>query len=327
MNKKSKNEPKKVKNIYAIRRKFKKNFGAVVRGLLVFGFCFLILQPLLAKVSLSFMTLSDLYDSTVINIPRNPTITNYRLVIQLMSYQRAFYDSVWITLLVAVLQVVSATLVGYGFARFRFPFQKFLFALVLLTIIIPPQTIMTALYLSFRFFDVFGLITLIRGEPLNLLNSIAPYMMLCLGCMGLKSGLYIFLMRQFFRGMPKELEEAAYVDGLGPFSTFWRIMMPGAKPMITSCFLFAIVWQWTDGFYSTLFFRNVTMMSVSISSLADRFGAYWNDVLGETGIPPIPLVEKIQATGVILTIFPLLIIYLFAQRGFLESINHSGIKA
>ena len=326
MNKNNEPAVRRERNPYAWKRKIKRNFWAVIRGLLVFGLCFLIIQPLLSKLSLSFMTLTDLFDSTVINIPREPTTVNYRFVRELMSYDLAFRNSLWVTLLVAVLQVAAATVVGYGFARFRFPFQNFLFGLVLFTIIIPPQTIMTALYMNFRFFDIFGIITLIRGEPLNLLNTIIPYFILCLGCMGLKGGLYIYLMRQFFRGMPKELEEAAYVDGLGPFGTFVRIMAPGAKPMMTSCFLFSFVWQWTDGFYPVLFFRNFTLISVAVDSLADRFGHYWNVVLGH-GVAPPSLVELIQATGVLMTMAPVLLMYLFAQRGFLESINHSGIKA
>jgi len=318
---------KKEKNPYAIRRKIRKIFWSIVRGLLVFGLCFLILQPLLSKVSLSFMADTELYDGTVINIPRTPTTVNYRIVSELMTYQKSFINSVWMAVLVAVLQVFTATLVGYGFARFKFPFQKPLFALVLLTIVIPPQTIMAALYLSFRFFDIFGLISLIRGEPLNMLNTIYPYLMMVTGCMGLKSGLYIYLMRQFFRGMPKELEEAAYVDGLGAFGTFFRIMMPGAKPMMTSCFLFAFVWQWTDSFYSILFFRDFPLLAVALDGLTENYRGYWGNVLNMAGLPPVPLVQVMQATGVLLVILPVLIIYLFAQRGFLESINHSGIKA
>ena len=95
---------------------------------------------------------------------------------------------------------------------------------------------------------MFGLIEAIRGETLNLRGSVLPYYLMSAGCMGLKNGLYIYMTRQFFRNQPKELEEAAYVDGCGTLRTFFRIMLPDAKPIITSCFLFSFVWQWTDSF-------------------------------------------------------------------------------
>lgn len=313
-------------NSFVVKRKIIGFTISLLRGLLLFGLCFLILQPLLSKISFSFMTEQDLYDPTVINIPRSPTLDNYRVVADLMSYTRALASTVYYSTLIALLQTLSATVVAYGFARFQFPLKRLLFGLVLFTIIIPPQTFLTSLYLNFQFFDVFGIIRLIMGQPLNLLNTTAPYMLMALGCMGLKSGLFVYLLRQFFRNMPKELEEAAYVDGAGTFRTFWNIMLPGAVPMITSCFLFAFVWQWTDSFYSTLFLRNVSLLSISIGALAERFNNYWIEVLGMGGLPPASLVSFIISTGTLMVIGPVLLMYLFAQRGFVESIAKSGIK-
>ena len=115
------------------------------------------------------------------------------------------------------------TLVGYGFARFEFPLKSFWFACVMLIILVPPQTISTSLHLHFRFFDIFGIKEMLTGESWNLRGSVLPYYMMSAGCMGLKNGLYIFLIRQFFRTIPKDLEEAAYVDGCGTLKTFIRI--------------------------------------------------------------------------------------------------------
>ncbi len=313
-------------NAYVLKRKTANWVVVVVRSLLIIGLCFLILQPLMSKISISFMTQQDLYDSTVINMPRNPTTENYSLVADLMNYGRVLLNSVWVSVLVSVLQIVAATLVGYGFARFKFPGQKIFFGLVLLTIIVPPQTILTSLYLSFSFFDVFGIIKALTGQPINMLNTPLPYLLLVSGCMGLKSGLYIYLLRQFFRGMPKELEEAAYVDGSNAFRTFATIMLPDALPMITSCFLFAFVWQWTDTFYATLFFRQVPLVSVALGSLAERFSNHWGVTLGNAGLPPVALAQVMTSTGTLMVIVPILLIYLFAQRGFVESVSKSGIK-
>ena len=118
-------------------------------------------------------------------------------------------NTLWISLLVSVLQGVSCTLVAYGFARYQFPLKKFWFACVVLLIIVPPTTIQTSLYMYFANFDILGIFKAINGKPINLRTSIIPYAMMSLTCMGLKNGLYIYMLRQYFRGVPKSLEEAA----------------------------------------------------------------------------------------------------------------------
>ena len=149
---------------------------------------------------------------------------------------------------------------------------------------------------------------------------------MCCGCMGLKNGLYIFMIRQYFLGFPYELEEAAYVDGCGPFATFFKIMIPGAKPILTSCFLFSFVWQWTDSFYTELFLGKIKLLSTQVNALTDRFGQYLAALYGGGGQAPIGYANAILSTGVLLTIIPLIILYLFAQRLFVESISSTGLK-
>ncbi|MBP5555433.1 MAG: carbohydrate ABC transporter permease [Lachnospiraceae bacterium] len=298
-----------------------------VRFILLFGLCFLIIQPILNKISISFMTEGDLYDPVVINIPAHFTTENYQLAAKIMNYKLALKNSFITSLTIALLQVVVCTLVGYGFARYDFPFKKFWFGCVLLMIIIPPQVVSTSLYLHFKFFDFFGLIKLITGSEINLRGSVLPYYMLSAGCMGLKNGLYIYLIRQFFRNIPKELEEAAYVDGCGTLKTFIIIMLPDAKPILTSCFLFAFVWQWTDGFYSRMFLGNMKLVSTSISTIVDSLSDYIMKSLGlQTGTVSTAYANCILATGTLMIIMPLIILYLFAQRGFVESLSQTGIK-
>lgn len=310
---------------YLLRKKLF-NIGYVIcRAILIFGLCFLIVQPLLNKISLSFMEERDLYDSTIVSIPRNFTTANYKLVAQLTSYWKALGTTTYISLIVSVFQVAAATLVGYGFARYKFPLKNFWFFMVILVIVVPPQTIMAPLYLNFTFFDPLGLISLVSGSSINLTNTMLPYLLLCLGCMGLKSGLYIYLIRQFFRNVPKDIEEAAYVDGCGKFKTFYRIMLPDAKPIITSCFLFAFVWQWTDKFYSSMFLRKYTLLSTELNGLSGALDSFVKNA-GIAEKASQAYSGAIVATGTLMTIIPLLIIYVFAQKGFVESLSQSGIK-
>ena len=311
---------------YLLKKKIGEVFISIVRFILLFGMCFMILQPIFNKISVSFMTENDLYNPIVIAIPAHFTTENYRVAADIMNYSKGIVNSAVISITIAILQIAVCTLVGYGFARFKFPLKKFWFACVILVILIPPQTISSSLHLHFRFFDIFGIIQAVRGEALNLRGSVIPYYLLSAGCMGLKNGLYIFMIRQFFRNIPEDMEEAAYVDGCGTLKTFVRIMLPEAKPIITSCFLFAFVWQWTDGFYSKMFLGGKVLVSTSLARLVDSLGAYIQRVLGIKTTISIAYSNCILATGTLMIIMPLIILYLFAQRAFVESISSTGIK-
>ena len=308
---------------YLLKKKMMNTGVSICRFILLFGMCFLILQPILNKISVSFMTEEDLYNPIVVSIPEHFTTENYLLAAELMNYSKAIVNSFVISLTIAVLQIAVCTLVGYGFARFNFPLKKFWFACVIMVILIPPQTISSSLFLHFRFFDVFGIFKLIKGETINLRGSVLPYYLMSGGCMGLKNGL---LIRQFFRNIPVDMEEAAYVDGCGTLKTFVRIMLPEAKPILTSCFLFAFVWQWTDGFYSKMFLGTTSLVSTGLARLVDSLGAYIQRLTGTLTTVSIAYSNCILATGTLMIIVPLIILYLFAQRAFVESISNSGIK-
>jgi multiple sugar transport system permease protein len=318
---------------YALKNSIVDTVYKIFRAILLFGLCFLILQPLLDKLSVSFMEQQDLYDATVISIPRHFSTSNYQISMRILDYFATLIQSVVFLTISALLQVAACTLTAYGFARYKFPGRNILFMCVFLLIIVPPQTIMSSLYLNFQFFDIFGIVRLVTGRTLNLLGSPSGYLLLSATAMGLKSGLYIFLLRQYFRGVPKELEEAAYVDGCGRFYTFCRIMLPDAAPMLTSCFLFSFVWQWTDTLFTTLFMRNFKLISLALSKMTDGFYHWWagqNAWGSGTGAlmsqPPIAYLQAILATGMLLCLAPLVLLYLVAQRAFVESLTQTGIK-
>ena len=313
---------------YLLRKTVMQYGVSICRAVLLFGLCFLILQPLLNKISVSFMTEGDLYDPIVTAIPLHFTTENYKLAAGLMEYSSTIVNSLMIALTISFLQVAVCTLVGYGFARFQFPLKRFWFACVMVMVLIPPQVISTSLHLHFRFFDVLGIFKLLTGSTLNLKSSVIPYYLMSAGCMGLKNGLYIYMIRQFFRNIPKELEEAAYVDGCGTLKTFIRIMLPDAKPILTSCLLFAFVWQWTDGFYSSMFLGNISLLSIKLKQLPDTFGGYMARITGaasSAGVS-VPYSNCMLATGTLMVIMPLIVLYLFAQKGFVESLSSTGIK-
>ena len=299
---------------------------SIVRGVIIAGICFLILYPTLVKLSVSFMPEKDIYDVTVRYVPKSPTLENYKTVIKAMKYSTAFWNTLKLALLTSLMQLISCTLIGYGFARFKFKGRSFLFALVILTMVVPPQTLMIPLFLHFRYFDIFGIVSAVTGgKGINLLESYWPFILMSMTGMGLKNGLYIYIMRQFFRNMPKELEEAAYVDGAGMLRTFAQIMLPSAVPSMVTVFLFSFVWQWTDTFYSTLFLQKTRVLASALSSVSFDVT---QKIYFETGVN-VALAPAISSmytnTASLLVVLPLLILYLFAQKRFVESVERSGI--
>ena len=349
---------------YLLRKRSGQIAISIIRGLLMFGLCFMIIQPLLTRFSMGLMQEMDLYDSTIILLPRNVTLDNYRIVAELTDLKniggdwtfRALLNTFWVSLLVSVCQIVATTLVAYGFARYDFPLKKFWFACVVAVIIIPPQTIQTALYMNFANFDFFrvftlfgvnaegltmgqrimslfdgtgtGIIRLITGKALNLRSNISAYVIMSLTCMGLKDGLYIYMMRQYFQGIPASLEEAAYVDGCGTLHTFVKIMLPDALPTIASCFLFSFVWQWTDIFYTRLFLpsTSISIFSNQMSSMVTRMARYFSADAQNAVVVPNGRQQQLISIAVLICSIPLVILYIFTQRTFTESLAMSGSK-
>ena len=186
--------------------------------------------------------------------------------------------------------------------------------MVLLTIIVPPQTIIIPSYENFRFFKIFGF-------EFNLLDTVWTFWLPSLLGMGLRSGLYILVYRQFFRGIPKEIEEAAYIDGCGPLTTFVRVMAPNAKHAFVTVFLFSVVWHWNDYYLSAMFFNNNMPLAVALTRL--RSGLTLMGIGDEFGDPTT--VRTYLQAGSLLVIGPMLALYLFLQKYFTESLERTGI--
>ena len=311
---------------YLLKRRAGQIAISVIRGLLMFGLCFMIIQPMITRFGMSLMKEQDLYDSTIVLLPRHVTLENYKIVADLTGFPQSMINTLWISIVMSICQVISCTIVGYGFGRFEFPLKKFWFACVIAIIIIPPQIISSSLYTTFARFDILGLITLFTGSTINIRSSIWPYIMMCLTCMGLKDGLYIFMLRQYFKNVPESLEEAAYVDGCGTMHTFVKIMLPDALPTIASCFLFSFVWQWTDLFYSRNFLSGYSLYAVQLSTIGSRMSRYF--AVDPNNPPTVDNGRSLQliSIGVLICCIPLIILYCFTQRTFVESLAMTGSK-
>jgi len=143
---------------------------------------------------------------------------------------------------------------------------------------------------------------------------------------GLKNGLFVYILRQHFRSIPKELEEAAYIDGCGYLRTFATIVLPASVPMMTTVFLFSFAWMWTDNYFSSLFLTAPRILSSALGSLAaNLWHTYVNTGLGQMTFITPGFQSIVNNAGIFLVILPLFILYLFAQRAFVEGVERSGI--
>lgn len=334
------------KNKLALKHRSTQFIVSLVRHLFLIGMSFVMVYPVLYILSAAFKAMRDVYNPTVVWIPKNFSWDSLKYALQLLDIaymneegklvfktlaeNNTFLNSAMLTVPCVLLQLATCLLAGYGFAHFKFRGKNVLFAVLIFTIIVPVQTYMIPLYASFSNFDYFGigsLIGLFTGEPLvmSALKTRLPfYLMAGLGA-GIRSGLYIFMLRQFFAGMPKELDEAASIDGCGPVQTFVRVMLPNAIPMMITIMVFSLVWYWNDYYLSSMFFGNSPTLSSKLTSVVELSGmAAGLDGIITPGEFEI-LKEGIFACGCLIIVLPPLLLYIIAQRYFTEGLERSGI--
>ncbi|MCI8693536.1 MAG: carbohydrate ABC transporter permease [Lachnospiraceae bacterium] len=322
------NKMQHIKESFIYRFKTGKWIGPIARYAILILLSYQLLYPVLYMISASIKAPIDSYDPSVIWIPKHFSATGFTDAFKTMKYMDALLRSLGIGLGCALLDVASCALAGYGFARFKFPLKNVFFVCVILTLIVPTQTIILPYYMNMRYFDPLGIMTLFSGitgseTMINLIgNNLAFFIPSALGA-GIRSGLYIYIFRQFFEGMSAALEESAYVDGSGPLRTFTHIMLPNAKNAIVTVFLFSFVWHFNDYYLSKqLLGTDKRTLIVALSSLRMDLAAV---IGGQTEFDPIRVQTRIQA-GCLLVILPMFLLYIVTQRKLADSIEHIGIK-
>ena len=303
----------------------------IFRLVLLFGVSYVILFPFFSKIAGSFMSKSDIVDATVSLIPKAPTLEIYKWIIIDNKYFEAFLNTLILSLACAIIQTFVSCLVGYGLSKFKFKGNKLVMGLVVVMMIIPHSTLDVAMLRHFTNFDLMdltslpgkGILTSIFGQ-IDLVDTFWPFIILSVTGLAFKNGLYIYMMRQFFKGVPDELEESAYVDGSGTFRTFLQIILPLSVPMMITVFLFSFSWQWTDKFYTDLFFIEGSASKMHL--LPDIYKTWPPSIEPPQGAAGIALYQNVfQNTAGLMIIFPLVIIYLFCQRYLVQGIERSGL--
>ncbi|MBR5922323.1 MAG: carbohydrate ABC transporter permease [Clostridia bacterium] len=302
-----------------MNRKVLKRIISIVVGIARWVFLisvgYIALYPLFVMVSNSFMTMEDVLDQSVVYIPKTLTFDNFKTALDKLNFLPALKSTLLIPVLSGMIEVAVCAVTAYGFARFRFKENNFLFGLVIATIAVPSTLLMIPQYTGFYNFDplkILAVFNKISGKNLqiNLLNTGFTMWLPSLFSVGLRSGVFIFIYRQFFKGLPKEFEEAAYVDGANPFTAFLRVIIPSSTVAIITVTVFSLVWHWNEFYLTNMFLlEDNRPLSVMLKIIA-----------GDT-----TLANGVRMAGALVFIIPVLAIYLVLQRKFIKSIDKVGI--
>lgn len=280
-----------------------KHQGRFLLGNLL-NYCFLIvlaiimIYPLLWMLGSSFKTNNEII-TTLSLFPTKFDISAFVKGWQgtgRYTYTSYFINTFKLVVPTVIFTVLSSLLVAYGFARFQFPFKKVCFALVISTLLLPQQVIMIPRYLLFN--------------KLGWLDSYKPFIIPALLA---TNSFFIYLLIQFIRGIPRELDESACIDGCNSFSIFTRIILPLSKPAIFSVVVFQFVWKWNDFFDPLIYINSPKRYPVSLAlraSLDVSDTIAWNQLMAMS----------------VITMIPPILLYIFAQRYFIEGIATTGLK-
>lgn len=259
------------------------------------GIAISMLYPFIAMVNLSFAEENAIFNQTAKLFYGNLTFENYKNVFTQIPLSRYFLNSLIVASITTFGQVIFAALSGYAFARLKFRFKNALFLIILITMLVPPQVNIIPLFFLMR--------------EMHLINSYSALIL-----PGLFGGFGIFLMRQYFLGLPKDLEEAAKIDGCNIFETFFKIALPLALPTVATLSLFTFVTTW-NSFMWPLIVTNTESMRTLPVGLAVFKGSFRE----------ITLWGELLACSVICTI-PVIGVFLIGKKYFINDIMQGGVK-
>ena len=285
---------------------------ALFRALFLMGVGFVMLYPILFMISNSFKSVSDALDPTVVWIPSGTDMFNFKMAFKLLNYKNALVNTLILVVPCVIIQVITCLFVSYGFARFEFRFKGFLFGLLVFSLIVPVQTYIIPLYVNMK--------------TMHLLDTYWQFYIMALFGTGIRSGLYIYIFRQYFRGLPKELEEAAYLDGCNPLRTFLHIMVPNVKGAILVVFVLSFVWYYNDYTLTGMLLNSDYPLSIALTGVSTALNNTVQGMVGQTIGSDIKLLsDSILSAACLIVALPLIGVYVAVQKHFTEGIERSGL--
>jgi multiple sugar transport system permease protein len=311
----------------ALLLKTKKMGLSLLRVAFLIAFSFILIYPVFFMAANAVKTQADIMNPAVKWLSRSPTFQSFDIALKALDYPISLLNTVRFELVSAVLEVFSCAFFAYGLARFELRFKPLLMFFLILIIFMPDIILVIPRMTNFRYMDLFGLLGLFKSatgldlRP-NLTDTVFTFYLPSLFGVGLKGGLFMFIYMQFFKGLPKELEEAAYIDGAGPFATFFRVIIPSSGVVILTVFIFAFIWHWNDWLLPMMYTSKNQPLSARIYDI-DQAIERWSRASGVAVDPDYSF--GIPLAACLLFIAPPTVIYLFLQKKFIQSIDRVGI--
>ena len=277
---------------WATARKYLKH--TIVYLVLIF-FAIITLAPLAWGISTSLKPSVDVFAYPPQWIPENPRWSNYIEAWEVAPFANFYWNSFYITTLIVIGQLFSSSMSGFAFARLRFPGRDKVFLLYLASLMIPAQVIMIPIFLMVK--------------ELGWVNS---HLSLIVPSLATPFGTFLF--RQFFLGVPEELVDAAKLDGCSPFGVYWRIFLPLAKPALATLAIFTALGTWNSFLWPLILIRSPELYTVTQGIGLLRGMIQWRVAM-----------ELVMA-GTVTALIPIVIVFILAQRYFIEGITLSGLK-
>lgn len=295
---------------------------SVFRYVLLLSIGYLVMYPLIYMISSAFKSPEDFMNPSVVWMTKNPTIQNIKDAFKVLNFATSLKNTISLELISAVIEIFSCAVAAYGLARFDFPTKKITMAALMMTIIIPPTMTIIPMVTNFSNLDFLGIISLINrvfdtNIKINILDTALTFYLPSIFGVGLRSGIMIFIYIQFFKGLPKELEEAASIDGASALTTFFRIALPSSRVVILTVSVFAIIWHWNDYFLAVMYTSQNYPLAVAVANMIVNITS---SISSNTDI-----ITAVTMSGCLIFISPVLIIYMFVQKGFIKSIDRIGI--
>lgn len=304
---------------YKAKKKTVSTITSIARYIFLIAFSYTLLYPIIFMISHAIRDPIFYNDPTVQWIPKAYSLIQFKYAWQVMEMPGTLFNSIFVEIVSSLISIVTCGIAAYGLACFDFKGKKILNALLIFLILVPISMTLIPNFINYYNFDVFGIFGLIEkifkvDIEMNLLDTMWAVYLPALTAVGLKSGLCIYIYRQFYRALPKELFEAAWIDGAGPIRTYARIVVPSSGVALLTVSLLSIIWHWNDYYIVQMFLPNHKTMTMALNGF---FQGYVHN--------SVSISADSCMAACLMFVAPMLIMYLILQKKFIASISATGI--
>jgi multiple sugar transport system permease protein len=303
------------------RAKINALVGRIAVYVLLITISYVFLYPIMKMISISFMTASDLVDPEIIWFPKKLIFSNYSIAWTVLNGKVSLFNSIKYSTILAGAQTIISALTGFAFARYEFRGKKFLYAVLLLSFIIPIPILLITQYNMFNeFFQSINWTGIGKG-----LNTYDAQLIMAFFGQGVNSAILILIFVNFFKMIPNDLYEAGKIDGANPVQLFWHITIKLSLSTIIVVFLFSFVWNWNETYVTNLLVGDgIELFTNQLGKFDSLFGSR-APANGDRGDAGSQLVESFKMAATVISVIPLLLLYFVGQKSFVQGIEKTGI--